>query len=59
LYLFRLVGSKYYADKQEQDAKLPKAVSKFLVRFSELQPKELFRNMVHLNDLIDSEVYII
>jgi condensin complex subunit 1 len=53
------VGSKLYSDKPDQDNKLPKATSKFLLKFSELQPKEILKHMVHLNDLLDSESHTI
>ena len=53
---YRTVGSKQYADK-DQD-KLSKATSKFLLKFAELQPKEIMKQMVHLNDLLDSEVFV-
>ncbi|KAJ3373530.1 Condensin complex subunit [Kappamyces sp. JEL0680] len=51
--ILKIVGGKLYLDK-DQD-KLSKATSKFLLKLSELQPKLVLKNMVHLNDLLDSE----
>ncbi|KAJ3326051.1 Condensin complex subunit [Boothiomyces sp. JEL0866] len=59
--VLRLVSEKQYSEKQDQDGKtdvkLPKAISKFLIHYSELQPKDIFKNFVHLQGLLDSESY--
>jgi condensin complex subunit 1 len=57
--LLKRLGSKTYSDKPDQDNKLPKTTSKFLLKYSELQPKDILKNMVHLNDLLDSESHTI
>jgi condensin complex subunit 1 len=57
--LLKRVGTKAYSDKPDQDNKLPKTTSKFLLKYSELQPKDIMKHMVHLNDLLDSESHTI
>ena len=46
-------ASKVFTDK---DAKLAKAYSRFFVVISELEPKEVLKQMVHLQVHLDSEV---
>ena len=53
------IGSKCYSDKVESGLQDPKACAKFLIKYSELNPKEIFRNMVSLNELIDSQSHTI
>ncbi|KAJ3261750.1 Condensin complex subunit [Boothiomyces macroporosus] len=59
--VLKMVSDKQYSEKQDQDGKtdvkLPKAISKFLIHYSELQPKDIFKNFVHLQGLLDSESY--
>ncbi|KAI8901190.1 non-SMC mitotic condensation complex subunit 1-domain-containing protein [Globomyces pollinis-pini] len=57
--ILKKVGLKLYSDKPDQDNKLPKSTAKFLLKFSELQPADVMRNIIHLNDLFDSESYTI
>lgn len=49
----KFIGSKLYSDK-DQD-KLAKSTANFLIKLSELQPGETIKQMVNLNELLDSE----
>ncbi|KNC98205.1 condensin subunit YCS4 [Spizellomyces punctatus DAOM BR117] len=54
--VLRRCMNKEFSDK---DLKVAKAFSKFLVRLSELAPKEVLKQMVHLQVHFDSESYTI
>ena len=49
------ISGNEYSDKE----KSAKAVAKFLITFSHLQPKEFLKHMVQLKSLLDSESYTI
>lgn len=54
--LFKDIKDIHYNDK---DLKLSKAMSSFLVSFSSLQPKIVIKQMIYLQDQLESESYTI
>jgi condensin complex subunit 1 len=50
--LIKRLGSFNYCDN---DSKLSKSVSKFLIKLSEIQPKGILKHMIYLQPLLDSE----
>ncbi|KAI8587881.1 non-SMC mitotic condensation complex subunit 1-domain-containing protein [Geranomyces variabilis] len=54
--VLRLCTNKEFSDKE---AKPAKAFSRFLVRLSEIAPKEVLKQMVHLQIHFDSESYTV